>query len=103
MKKNITIILFLIIATTFNCYSQEIKKNQLTIEQKIEKYKGVFQIQVKDSRQKANIPYNIDEIIDANQKENKINYVQLGTMVRVMILPKNTLYKKNDLELFSTY
>lgn len=103
MKKIISFFLLLFAVSSFSCFGQESKKEKLSIEQKIEKLKGTFQIQVKDSRQKASVPYNIDEIIKSNQKEDEVAYVPLGTMVRIMILPKKELQAKRNLELFSTY
>jgi hypothetical protein len=103
MKKVILFFLFFSVFNSFDCFSQDNKTKQLTIEQKLEKHKDTFQIQVKDSRQKPSIPFNIDEIIELNRKENEVSYVQLGTMVRIMILPKKEILKKRTLELFSTY
>lgn len=74
---------------------------KMTIEEKIKKHEGTFQIQVKDLRYKPNIPYNIDEIIEKNRKQNETVYISLGSAVRLKILSlneiKGNLNKKMDL------
>ena len=35
--------------------------------------------------------------------ENKVTYVQLGTEVRLMVLPKSEISKKRKIEMISTY
>lgn len=72
-----------------------------TIEEKLKKYEGTFQIQVKNMRQKPNIPFNIDELIEKNRKQNETVYVPLGSEVRLKILSvdeiKSNNFKKLDL------
>ena len=76
-----------------------------TIEEKLKKYEGTFQIQVKDMRYKPSIPFNIDELIEKNRKPNEVTYVPLGSAVRLKVLPlseiKNASGKK--MEMISTY
>ena len=69
----------------------------------LDKYKGTFQIQVKNPRMKPSIPFNIDELIESNRSNTEVTYVQLGTQVRLMILPKNAISKGNKIEMISTY
>lgn len=74
---------------------------QMTIEEKLKKYQGTFQIQVKSMRQKPNIPYNIDELIEKNRKQSETVYISLGSEVRLKILSldeiKSNSFKKLDL------
>lgn len=75
--------------------------NKLTIEEKLKKYAGTFQIQVKDLRYKPNIPYNIDELIEKNRKQSETVYITLGSAVRLKIFSldeiKNNSNKKIEL------
>lgn len=48
---------------------------------------GTFQIQVINSRSQPLIPANINELVAANRQATEIVYVQLGTDVRLKILP----------------
>ena len=48
---------------------------------------GTFQIQVINSRSQPIIPANINELVTANRNATEIVYVQLGTDVRLKILP----------------
>lgn len=70
---------------------------KITIEEKLKKYQGTFQIQVKNMRMKPNIPYNIDELIEKNRKQNETVYISLGTNVRLKILSLNEI-KNNSLQ-----
>ncbi|MCG2612164.1 hypothetical protein LZZ90_11665 [Flavobacterium sp. SM15] len=102
MKKVFQLLCFLML--TLSLFAQEKNKsNGLSIDEKLKKYEGTFQIQVKNPRSKPAIPYNIDEIIEQNRSENQVKYVQLGTEVRLMILPKKGIQKNVKLELISTY
>ena len=95
--------------------SVDFKKNSLvvqnddkkmTIEEKLEKYKGSFQIEVKNIRYKPNIPYNIDELIEKNRKSDRVSYVNIGTDVRLKIYPLSQVGKnKNDekFEMITTF
>src|ERR1700741_1540549 len=65
----------------FSISKQDDGKKKVTIEEKLEKYHGAFQIEVTNIRMKPGIPYNIDELIENNRKENEITYVSLGTNV----------------------
>lgn len=86
----------------FSFFQGDDKK--LTVEEKIKKYEGQFQIQVKDMRYKPSIPYNLDELIEKNRKQNEVTYVSLGSAVRLMILPVNYINKTGKkLETISTY
>lgn len=78
---------------------------KMTIEEKIKKYEGSFQIQVKDLRYKPNIPYNIDEIIENNQKQNETVYISLGSAVRLKILSLNEIKANSNkkMDLISTF
>lgn len=48
---------------------------------------GTYQIQVINSRNQPSIPGNIDELILQNRHATEAVYVQLGTEVRLKILP----------------
>lgn len=78
---------------------------KMTVEEKIKKYEGTFQIQVKDLRYKPNIPYNIDEIIEKNRKQNETVYINLGSAVRLKILSLNEIKSNSNkkMELISTF
>lgn len=78
---------------------------KMTIEEKLKKYEGTFQIQIKNIRMKPSIPYNIDDIIEKNRKENEINYISLGTDVRLKILSVNDIKKNGGkkLEMISIF
>lgn len=66
-----------------------------TIEEKLKKYEGTFQIQLKDVRMKPNIPYNIDEIIEQNRKQTENVYVSIGTYARIKIFSASEIKKNN--------
>jgi len=95
------IVFFLIPVLAFS--QEKLQKKQITIEEKLKKYEGTFQIQVSDPRLKPSIPYNIDELIENNRSQNEVKYLQLGTQVRLMILPKNQVKRKSKLPMISTY
>jgi hypothetical protein len=95
-------IFFVIVFLLFPIFAISQKK-QVTIEEKLQKYEGTFQIQVSDPRLKPAIPYNIDELIENNRSQNEVKYLQLGTQVRLMILPKNQVKGKSKLPMISTY
>ncbi|MDF2448071.1 MAG: hypothetical protein K0R26_575 [Bacteroidota bacterium] len=76
-----------------------------SIEEKLKKYAGTFQIQVKDPRLKPNIPYNIDELIEKNRKTNETVYIELGSQVRLKIFSSfeiKTNFGK-EIDLISTF
>jgi hypothetical protein len=101
-KKIFFMIVFLLVS--FFAFSQEKnQKKEVTIEEKLQKYEGTFQIQVVNPRLKPAIPYNIDELIENNRSQNEVKYLQLGTQVRLMILPKNHVKGKSKLPMISTY
>lgn len=102
MKNLLLLFCFFVFSVTV--LGQEKNKNSnLTITEKLKKYEGTFQIQVKNPRLKPAIPYNIDELIEANRTETEIKYIQLGTEVRLMVLPKKAIQKKEKLAIISTY
>ena len=102
MKKMFLLICFFMLSLTV--FGQDTTKNtNVTIAEKLKKYEGTFQIQVKNPRLKPAIPYNIDELIETNRKETEVTYVQLGTTVRLMVLPKSEIRKKSKIDIFSTY
>lgn len=72
---------------------QTAKSSQIPIEEKLKKYEGTYQVQVINSRQHPSIPYNLDEIILKNRDKKKIVYVQLGSQVRLEILPEEEITK----------
>lgn len=95
MKK---IVLFFICVISFWNVSQAqqtVKPGGIPIEEKLKKFEGTYQIQVINSRQHPLIPYNLDEIIEKNRDKQKIVYVQLGTQVRLEILPEDEIRKSN--------
>lgn len=103
MKKLLfsVILIFSLSSLTFS--QEKNPKKEITIEEKLDKYKGTFQIQVKNPRMKPSIPFNIDEMIESNRSNTEVTYVQLGTQVRLMILPKNAISNGNKIEMISTY
>ena len=102
MKKMFLLLCFFMLS--LSVFGQDtVKNNNVTIAEKLKKYEGTFQIQVKNPRLKPAIPYNIDELIEANRKETEVTYVQLGTAVRLMVLPKNEIGKQTKIDIFSTY
>lgn len=48
---------------------------------------GTWQIQVINSRNQPYIPGNIIELVTENRKADEVMYMQLGTEVRLKILP----------------
>ena len=48
---------------------------------------GTWQVQVVNSRSQPFIPGNIQEVVAENRHATETVYVQLGTEVRLMILP----------------
>lgn len=102
MKKLFLLLCFFMLSVTV--FGQETSKNDnLTITEKLKKYEGTFQIQVKNPRLKPAIPYNIDQLIEANRTETQVTYVSLGSAVRLMVLPKSEIQKKRKLDIISTY
>jgi hypothetical protein len=79
--------------------------NKMTIEEKIKKYEGTFQIQVINMRLKPSIPYNIDELIEKNRKQNETVYITLGSSVRLKILSLNEIKINGNkkIDLISTF
>jgi PIN domain nuclease of toxin-antitoxin system len=80
-------------ATAQNTQSanNQIEKNSNTLV----KTEGTYQIQIINSRNKPNIPANIDELVIKNRQANEIKYLSLGTEVRLMILPLSTINSVN--------
>lgn len=102
--KNVLFYIIFILSLSFSGFAQEKgSQKEIAIEEKLKKYEGTFQIQVKNPRMKPSIPYNIDQLIESNRTENKVTYVQLGTEVRLMVLPKSEISKKRKIEMISTY
>jgi len=105
MKKTIITLLLFIPVFLFaqgSTAQGKAKSSDLTVTEKMEKYRGIFQIQMKDNRLKALLPYNIDVLIEQNRSETIVTYVSLGTDVRLMILPKSAARNK-QLALYSTF
>lgn len=72
-------------------------KNKLTIEEKMAKYHGSFQIEMKSERMKPNIPYNLDELIEKNRKQNEVVFVKISDNTRLKIYPQSEVSKNvND-------
>lgn len=91
MKKVALLFLVLFVFNKSNAQSDQnrpIQTEQIKVE-------GTYQIQVVNSRNKANIPSNIAELVKKNRKPNEINYLKLGTEVRLMILPESTISAPN--------
>jgi hypothetical protein len=103
MKKHFFFVIVFLLTPIFAISQEKPQKKQVTIEEKLQKYEGTFQIQVNDPRLKPAIPYNIDELIENNRSQNEVKYLQLGTQVRLMILPKNQVKGKSKLPMISTY
>ena len=103
MKKHFLFVIVFLLTPIFAISQEKPQKKQVTIEEKLQKYEGTFQIQVSDPRLKPAIPYNIDELIENNRSQNEVKYLQLGTQVRLMILPKNHVKEKSKLPMISTY
>jgi hypothetical protein len=78
---------------------------KITIEEKLKKYEGTFQIQIKDPRLKPNIPYNIDELIENNRKQNETVYINLGSQVRLKIFSLAEIQSNSGkkIDLISTF
>lgn len=55
---------------------------------------GTYQIEV-IGRQKPLIPEKLYEIVDKNRDDKEVKYVVLGTYVRIRILPRSVVTKKN--------
>jgi hypothetical protein len=103
MEKKIFFMIVFLLVPFFAISQEKAQKKQVTIEEKLQKYEGTFQIQVNNPRLKPAIPYNIDELIETNRSQNEVKYLQLGTQVRLMILPKNQAKGKSKLPMISTY
>jgi hypothetical protein len=105
------LILFVTLVTNLSSASSRFMLNnlddgkQVNIEDKIKKYEGTFQIQVKDIRCKPSIPYNIDELIEKNRKQTETVYINLGSAVRLKILSLDEIKKNNNkkIDLISAY
>lgn len=58
-----------------NCFHFPDDGKKISIEEKLKKYEGTFQIQIKNPRLKPNIPYNIDKLIETNRKADETVYI----------------------------
>lgn len=77
-----------------------------TIEEKMEKYYGAYQIEVKNPRYKPSIPYNLDELIEKNRKSFEVSYVQLSDLVRLKIYPVSDIARNKadkDFKVITSY
>lgn len=54
---------------------------------------GTYQVQVLNSRMQPNIPANLNQIILKHRDENQVKFIQLGTQVRLKILPLTEIRK----------
>jgi hypothetical protein len=98
MKKSLILLAFFMLSGAV--FGQVAK---LTLDEKLKKYEGTFQIQQKDMRLKPILPYNFDELIENNRTENEVKYVNLGEGLRIMVLPKNKIGKGEKIEMYSTF
>ncbi len=82
MKKYLVAISMIALSTHLFAQSN----NPKGTETPASKINGTYQLEI-IGRQNPLIPANLHQIVTENRKENQLSYVQLGTMVRVKILP----------------
>ncbi|MCD6019680.1 MAG: hypothetical protein K0S53_2801 [Bacteroidetes bacterium] len=109
LSKSAIILFISLLISSLNVSSQsnntKVEKqgiSPVTIEEKLHALQGTIQIQVRSMRYKPSIPYNIDEIVEKNRKNNDVVYIELGTDVRLKIFPKSHVADKK-MELISTF
>lgn len=90
------ILLFSFLLICFAGYSQDEKAKKET-ERLIElnrKMEGTFQIQIFDSREKPTFQLSVLDEINQKRGSTETNYIWLKSNVRILILPKNDIDKK---------
>ncbi len=100
MKKIFLLGVFTLFLISVNSFAQSTESNsnnkeQKSIEEKLAKYQGTYQIELINTRQHPLIPYNLDEIIEKNRDKTQTKYVSLGTNVRLKILSESEVNKSN--------
>ena len=91
MKK--ILLLFVFILAGFAAKAQDVTdKSKVDSSVNIE---GTYQFEIINSRAQPNIPGNLNQILSEKRDANKIVYMQLGTAVRLKILPWSEI-KKSD-------
>lgn len=61
----------------------------------VKKAEGTYTVQMVNTRDLPLLPYNIDQIVEENRDAEKIVYKSLSPYVRIKILPKNEISKKD--------
>lgn len=79
--------LFILFLFFFSALCRLSAQNTGTGSQQNSSSEGTWQIQVVNSRNQPFIPGNIDEIVADKRHASEVVYVQLGTAVRLKILP----------------
>jgi hypothetical protein len=91
MKK--TLLLLVFILTGFTAKAQDITdKSKVDSSVNIE---GTYQFQMINTRAQPNIPGNLNQILSEKRDATKTVYVQMGTDVRLKILPWAEIKKSN--------
>ncbi len=83
--------LALIFSLTYELKAQE---NQNKRTKEATSIQGTYQIEVL-GRANPLIPANLSQIVEKNRDQNKVVYVNLGTMARLKILPLNQIQKSS--------
>lgn len=91
------LILVLILSLTTNSYCQEnLSKEEVTKYTEMVKIaEGTYQIQMIDTRSLPSVPLSLIQTIEDKRDEIKVVYFQFKPKIRIKILPKQTINKKD--------
>ena len=71
------------------------KNAKVVVAPSIKKAEGTYTVQMINTRDLPLLPYNIDQIVEENRDAEKVVYKSLSKYVRIKILPKSEITKKD--------
>jgi hypothetical protein len=92
MKKSTLLCLVFFMLTCICSFAQSSERTSVANKNTIE---GTYQIQVINTRDNPFIPGNLEELVLKNRDADKRIFIQLGTQVRLMILPETEIKSKD--------
>lgn len=86
-----------VFAAYFSSQGAVVNFNQQTFStlQDSSKIKGTYQIQMVNTRDLPSIPYNLEQMVEEKRDKDKVVYIKLSDFVRVKVLPKSEIEKKD--------
>ncbi len=91
-RASIILILFICIQTKF-VFSQQNLPNGNQVNMAIQNIEGTYQIQVINTRDQPCIPANLNQLVIDNRHATDIVYLNLGSSVRLKIIPISEITK----------